>query len=144
MNSKNRRAMTWILVALGIALVGLGIVLVVTAPASAAGAFPFPGFWSRGPDGSEAAAAAADASGFQHWFSRGPWLMPARMFGGGFMCIGMLVLFFFLISRRWKGHVPGWRGRCGSDDAVEILRRSLAEGKITEEEYKSRLKALEE
>ena len=139
--------MTWILVALGIALVGLGTVLVVTAPASAAGAFPYPGFWGRGPAGPETAlsdAAPADASGFWRGFPRGPWLMPARMFGGGFLCIGMLVLFFFILSRRWRGRFPRWRGRCGEDGAVEILRRSFAEGSITEEEYKKRLKALEE
>jgi uncharacterized membrane protein len=63
-----------------------------------------------------------------------------RFFGGGLL-IAILVIFLigFAVRRgRYWGHAGHDRGL----DAEEILRRTFAEGRITEEEYKSRLNAL--
>jgi uncharacterized membrane protein len=68
-------------------------------------------------------------------FMHGP-----RFFGGGLL-IAILVIFLigFAVRRgRYWGHAGHDRGL----DAEEILRRTFAEGRITEEEYKSRLNAL--
>jgi uncharacterized membrane protein len=66
---------------------------------------------------------------------RGP-----RFFGGGLLIALIVILAVSLLARRWGG----WRyGRPdGWPDAEEILRRTFAEGRITEEEYKRRLSAL--
>ena len=55
----------------------------------------------------------------------------------------ILVLVFLVVSlaaRRWRYHQ--YHGTDEHLDAEEILRRSFAEGRVTEEEYKSRLNAL--
>lgn len=74
------------------------------------------------------------------WWIVFPIVMPIVM-----LIIGLIWLVFFR-EIFWGGQ--GWRGGRryggqGSDDsAVEILRRRLASGEITSEEYQERLKLL--
>ena len=140
MRKSNRRALTWALVALGIAMVALGGVLVATFPWSEAGA-PFAHFWGQGqglPPGAQPAQPGYGPwSGYPHgWgFFHGP-----RFFGGGLFILVFVILAISLAARRWRYH-----RNYGPDerlDAEEILRRSFAEGRITEEEYNSRLSVL--
>lgn len=137
MRISRKRALTWALVALGIAMVVLGGVLVATFPWSQAGA-PFAHFWSQGqglPPGAQPG--YGPWYGYPHgWgFFHGP-----RFFGGGLFILLLVVLVISLAARRWRHYRP-----YGPDerlDAEEILRRAFAEGRITEEEYKSRLSTL--
>lgn len=139
MRTSKRRALTWALVALGIAMVALGGVLVATFPWSQAGT-PFAHFWGQGqglPPGAQPGGTGPWYGGYPHgWsFFHGP-----RFFGGGLLILVLVVLVISLAARRWGYH------RSSSPDerldAEEILRRMFAEGRITEEEYKSRLGAL--
>jgi uncharacterized membrane protein len=136
MRTSRRRALTWALVALGIAMVALGGVLIATIPWSQAGV-PFAHFWGQGQGvPPEAQPGYGPWYGHPHgWgFFHGP-----RFFGGGLFIL-VLVILVIMAARRW-----GYHRFHGSDerlDAEEILRRSFAEGRITEEEYKSRLSAL--
>ncbi len=137
MRISRKRALTWALVALGIAMVVLGGVLVATFPWSQAGA-PFAHFWSQGqglPPGAQPG--YGPWYGYPHgWgFFHGP-----RFFGGGLFILLLVVLVISLAARRWRHYRP-----YGPDerlDAEEILRRAFAEGRITEEEYKRRLSTL--
>jgi len=74
--------------------------------------------------------------GYRPWgFFHGP-----RFFGGGFLFLALVVVIVVALVRRRRGwHYRHWDD---SADAEEILRRTFAEGRITEEEYKSRLAAL--
>jgi uncharacterized membrane protein len=136
MHQEKKRAMTLWLVAIGVVMLAVAGVLLATFPWGQPGAFPFapmgqqgaaPGSWP-GPGGWH---------GFHHgWFMHGP-----RFFGGGLLITVFVVLLVLFIARRRHG--GSWHD--GPDrrlDAEEILRRSFAEGRITEEEYKSRLGAL--
>jgi len=141
MRISKRRALTWALVALGIAMVALGGVLVATFPWPQAGV-PFGHFWGQGqglPPGAEPGAQPGDGlwHGSPHaWgFFHGP-----RFFGGGLFILVLVVLAISFASRRWRHH--RYYGPDEHLDADEILRRSFAEGKITEDEYKSRLSTL--
>lgn len=137
MNRSRRRALTWALVALGIAMVALGGVLVAAFPWSQAGA-PFAHFWGQG-QGLPPGAQPGDGPwyGYPHgWgFFHGP-----RFFGGGLFILVLAILVISLAARRWRYH--RFSGPDERLDAEEILRRLFAEGRITEEEYKSRLGAL--
>jgi uncharacterized membrane protein len=144
MRTSKKRALTWALVALGIAMVALGGVLVATFPWSEAGA-PFAHFWGQGqglPPGAESGAQPGSGPwyGSPHgWgFFHGP-----RFFGGGLIILVLVILVISLAARRWRYH--GHYRSYGPDerlDAEEILRRTFAEGRITEEEYNSRLSTL--
>jgi len=134
MTSSRKRAMTWTLVALGILMVGLGAALIATFP------------WQQNV--AQAGATVAPGSGPLH----GPWYGDApmywhgygwrhfhgpRFFGGGLLIAVLLVVLIGVAAGRWRrGH---YEERL---DAEEILRRSFAEGRISEEEYQSRLRAL--
>jgi len=134
MRKSRTRALTWALVALGIAMVALGGVLLATFPWSQAGA-PFAHLWGQGlPPGAQP---GYGPWGYPHgWgFFHGP-----RFFDGGLVILVLVVVVISLAARRWRYH--GSDGTDGRLDAEEILRRSFAEGKITEEEYKSRLGVL--
>jgi hypothetical protein len=76
---------------------------------------------------------------------------------GGFIVVAAIVALAILAFRRHPGHGPGGQGGpyghghggpaepgCGprEDEAVAILRRGFAEGRLTEEEYRTRLAAL--
>ena len=134
MRTSNKKALTWAIVALGIAMVVLGGVLVATFPWSQ-GAAQFGHFWGQGRG-------MAPGSGYGPWgyphgwgFFHGP-----HFFGGGLFFIALLILVIILATRRrrfYRHYGPEVRL-----DAEEILRQSFAEGKINEEEYKSRLSAL--
>ncbi len=153
MTSSRKRALTWALVAVGIVIVGLGVALAVTFPwqqvgpwaAAAAGAPQAGAQAGPGPQ------AGVPPAGYPAWFGHpygwghgwGYWHGP-RFFGGGLLVIALII---FLVSRfAWRRRYWGsWRDyRRGDDpaDAEEILRRSFAEGRITEEEFKSRRDAL--
>jgi len=71
----------------------------------------------------------------------GPWgYWRPHFFGGGLLFIALIILVIsFFVRRRRYGYYRRWGD---ARDAEEILRRSFAEGRITEEEYKSRLAAL--
>ncbi|HUI72524.1 MAG TPA: hypothetical protein VL354_18535 [Spirochaetia bacterium] len=131
MSFSRKRAMTWTLVVLGILIVGLGAALIATFPWSqsaaqgvAPGVEPAPGTWQG----------YAPWYGSMHgWrFFHGP-----RFFGGGLLIAVILVVVISLAAGRWRS----WRHE-ERLDAEEILRRTFAEGRITEEEYQSRLRAL--
>ncbi len=137
MHTSRRRALTWALVALGIAMVALGGVLVATFPWSQAGV-PFAHFWGQGQGQTPGAQPSyGPFYGYPYgWgFFHGP-----RFFGGGLFILVLVILVISLAARRWgyhRFHRPDeWL------DAEEILKRTFAEGRITEEEYKSRLSAL--
>ena len=88
MSRSRRRALTWALVALGIAMVALGGVLVATFPWSQAGA-PFAHFWSQGqglPHGVQPG--YGPWYGYPHgWgFFHGP-----RLFGGGLFILVLVI-----------------------------------------------------
>jgi uncharacterized membrane protein len=157
MRQAKKRAMTWALVAVGVAMLAIGGTLAATFPWGQQGAFPFARMWSQGQsqeqgsspgqvpqqgqpvpqDGQGAWMGPGGWYGYHHgWFMHGP-----RFFGGGFLVAFLVILLVVFIVRR--RHWASWRD--GPDrrlDAEEILRRSFAEGRITEEEYKSRLSAL--
>jgi uncharacterized membrane protein len=146
MRKSNRRALTWALVALGIAMVVLGGVLVATFPWSEAGG-PFGHFWGQAqgqfqgqgvPPGTQPGTQPGFAPWYGHphmWGFHGP-----RFFGGGLFILVLVVIVVSLAARRGRYH--RYHGPEERLDAEEILRRSFAEGRITEEEYKSRLSAL--
>lgn len=136
MRTSNKRALTWALIAVGIAVVTLGAVMALTFP------------WSQVMAQAQAQAGAAPAFGPWHgyygvhpgWgYFHGP-----RFFGGGLLGIVLVVLVLAFIvravARPWRYH-----RRYGPDerpDAEEILRREFAEGRITEEEFTRRRDAL--
>ena len=134
MNRSRKRAITWTLVALGIAIMALGGVLAATFPWSQ-GMSPFASPTGTPPTG---VPLPGGWYGYHHgWgFMHGP-----RFFGGGLLIIVLVILLISFAVRRWR-HGGYYYGREGRLDAEEILRRTFAEGRITEEEYKSRLDAL--
>ncbi len=139
MSAKKRRVVTWVLVALGVAFVGLGVALFVTLPNADAAGLPFPGF-GAGRSGE----AQAWGRGMWGGFPRMPWGMPGRMFGGCMLFFGIGVIFFIVFAVLRRPRFPMRRPRWGDDDAEEALRLAFAEGRITEEEYAKRLKILRE
>ncbi len=157
MRSSRRRATTWTLVALGIAIIALGGVLAATFPWQAG--WPQTGWpqtagpQTAGPQTAAPQTGAPQASGPQasvpptgypgpwYGYHRG-WGFPhgPRFFGGGLL-IALIVILVVTVAVR-RGRYWGHDGRDRGLDAEEILRRTFAEGRITEEEYKSRLAAL--
>ncbi len=134
MNRSKRRAMTWTLVALGIVIVVLAGVLLATFPWSQ-GLHPFAHAWAQGQ--------GTPPPGPDGWYGypyRWGFLGGPRFFGGGLLIAALVILVVTLAVRRWRswGYRP-WDERM---DAEGILRRQFAEGRITEQEYKSRLDAL--
>jgi uncharacterized membrane protein len=150
MRQSKKRAMTWSLVAIGVVMLAVAGVLLATFPWQQ-GSFPFAHMWSQGQGLSQGQGQGLSQGqgvpqpgpgawyGYQHgWFMHGP-----RFFGGGLLIALFVILAIGFFARRWRS----W-GSWGHDepdhrlDAEEILRRTFAEGKITEEEYTSRLSAL--
>jgi uncharacterized membrane protein len=152
MNRSKKRAITWTLVALGIAIIALCGVLAATFPGSQQAGFPFAHMWSQGqavpPGGAPGGAPGVTPDGAP-WQGPGGWYGPhygwgfmrgPRLFGGGLVIAFLVILAVIFAVRR--GRYWGYDGRERGLDAEEILRRTFAEGRITEEEYKSRLGAL--
>jgi uncharacterized membrane protein len=140
MNRSRKRAITVTLVVLGIAIIALGGLLAATFPWSQQAGFPFAHMWSQGPGVTPGQAVPEGPGGWygphHAWgFMRGP-----RLFGGGLLIAFLVILAVIFAVRR--GRYWGHDGRERGLDAEEILRRTFAEGRITEEEYKSRLGAL--
>jgi uncharacterized membrane protein len=135
MRERHIRRLTWALVAFGAAFVVLGVALVVAYPVASAGASPFPGgrAWR---DGAQEGGADPWLSGRGHGFAR---MAGGRACGGGALiglaAVGGVAVLGYAALARKKGPEA---------DAVEALRRAFAEGRVTEEEYKSRLKVLRE
>ncbi|MCX7023031.1 MAG: hypothetical protein NT080_00240 [Spirochaetes bacterium] len=163
MHLKKRRALTWTLVGLGIAIVALGTALFLTMPPP--GYYPGPmhgrGYWQPrggdpqadidGTDGPGAAPGAGPRGGkvFAPWgpnaFGRGHRGMsggPHMIFGIFF--VGVIVLIGFLVARPGFHHPGRFDGTVRGEDAVSLLRREFAEGRVSEEEYRKRLAALRE
>jgi len=128
----HKRALTWSLVAVGIAGVVLAAVLLATFP------------W--GQYGQNIQAAAGQSATTQWvWHARGPWMMRGLALAGGspLFVIGMIVLrllglaFAVLLvvrialAARWR------RG------AEATLARRFAAGEITEEQYRHMRDTLE-
>ena len=145
MRQKRKRAMTWSLVAIAVVMLAIGGILAATFPWGQQGAYPFAHMWgpSQGqelPPGqglSQGQGLPGGWYGYHHgWFMHGP-----RFFGGGLL-IALLVIFLVVFIGR-RRHWGSWRDEPDRRlDAEEILRRSFAEGRITEEEYKSRVSVL--
>lgn len=135
MNRSRKRAITVTLVVLGVAMIALGGVLAATFPWSQQAGFPG-GAPGVAPQGVPSQVPGGWYGSHHGWgFMHGP-----RFFGGGLVIalIVILVVTFAVRRRRYWGY----DGREREADAEEILRRTFAEGRITEEEYTSRLGAL--
>lgn len=147
MNLKKRRTLTWVLVALGIVIIGLGTVLLFNVPTefAANGGFPY-GFGRHHQlfnQGGETVIPGGPNMG-----AAGPYQFMARGHGFGFGGLGFLLivglsglLIWGLVRRR--GHRSDTEYQ-GSESAEDILRRNFAEGKIDETEYRARLATLKE
>lgn len=144
MTSSRKRALTWALVAVGIAMLVLGGVLAAT--------FPWQQVMAQAQAQAQAGAAAGTpaAPWFAPWHGYhgfhpgwGYWRGP-RFFGGGLLGIVLVILIIGLIvravARPWRYHRR--YGPYERMDAEEILRREFAEGRITEEEFTRRRDAL--
>jgi uncharacterized membrane protein len=131
MNRKQRKRLTWILVALGGAAIALCVILLVAAPADWA-QYHANGKCSHHP---WMVPGAAQPDG-----QPGAWAKHGK--GGHFgplLVAGAVILIAALaFGRHRKGRQPG------HEPAEELLKRQFAEGKITEEEYRSRLSAIRE
>jgi uncharacterized membrane protein len=148
MRKSNKRALTWALIALGIAMVVLGGVLIATFPWSEAGG-PFGHFWGQGqfqgqgvPPATQPGTQPGAQPGYAPWYGyhHGWGFHGPRFFGGGLFILVLVVTVVSLAARRGRYH--RWHAPEERLDAEEILRRAFAEGRITEEEYKSRSAAL--
>jgi uncharacterized membrane protein len=133
MRQSKKRGMTISLIVIGIVMLAIAGTLLATFPwhdpASFTQGFPA---WMHGPGNGY----GYGYGGYHHgWFMHGP-----RFFGGGLIVLVLVILVISSIVRR--GRYWGHDGPDRSMDAEEILRRTFAEGRITEEEYKSRLGAL--
>ena len=162
MHTTNKRALTWALISVGVAILVIGGVMLATFPWQQTG-FPFARIWAQGqgvaPDGSQVAPQGPGVPqgqgvpqspgvqqgwpgslyGYHHgWLMRGP-----RFFGGGLLILVLAILAVsFFVRRSWYG--GAWR-RDDPDrglDAEGILRRKYAQGDISDEEYTSRLSGL--
>lgn len=75
------------------------------------------------------------------WPWGGMWIFPIVMFA-------IILLFFFLFSRRWGCRPPWWgpgghhRESRGSETALGILKERYAKGEITKEEFDQMKKAI--
>ncbi len=144
MSYSRKRTMTLALIVLGILMVGLGATLIATFPwpqnAAVAGTGPAaPGQTGPGvAPGTEPG--PGPWNGYAPWYGYGHgwrYFHGPRFFGGGLLIAVILVVAISLAAGRWRT----WH-REDRFDAEEILRRTFAEGRITEEEYQSRLRAL--
>jgi uncharacterized membrane protein len=157
MRSKKRRALTWVLAGLGLAIIAVGLILVLTGPAAGAAWRHGPGYaFGRGYEGQAPAEGgngqdAAPKLGREFRDGWGPGRMPMRGAGAMFLgpsmgfCLVFAVLGLFVIATavRWGFRHGGHHaGPAGDEDAVSLLRREFAEGKLAEDEYRSRLAAL--
>jgi len=150
MHRLRKRAITWTLVALGIAIIALGGVLAATFPWSQQAGFPYSHFWAQGqgapPTGAPQPGVAPQGvpplgPGGWYGYHHGWGLMHGPRFFGGGLLIALIVILAVTFAVR-RGRYWAHDGRERGLDAEEILRRTFAEGRITEEEYKNRLAAL--
>jgi uncharacterized membrane protein len=133
MRQSRRRGMTISLIVIGIVMLAIAGTLLATFPWSDPASFArgFPA-WMHGPGSGYGYGYGGHPYG---WFMHGP-----RFFGGGLIILVLVILAISFFVRR--GRYWGHDGLESGPDAEEILRRTFAEGRITEEEYKSRLSAL--
>jgi uncharacterized membrane protein len=150
MKKMKGKVLPWTLLALGLAIAALGIVLALAIPegAEAGWASCGPGYaFAKGHFHGEDPAATGAVPGDGHW--EGFRSMPNRAFGRplghrpGALVLGALVIFgLAMLARRMRRHHGCAGPDCRAEDAVTILRRDFAEGKISEEIYRQRLEAL--
>jgi putative membrane protein len=69
----------------------------------------------------------------EHW--DGPWFWPIFPL---LWIVVLVVLFRLVVWRRWGGR------RCGGDSGRDLLRARYARGEISDDEYRERLRTLEE
>ena len=138
MSFSRRRAMTWTLIVLGVLVVGLGAALVATFPWSQNAAQATPGVAPGSGPGAGSWYWGGSWHGYAPWGHGPGWFFHGpRFFGGGRLIVLLLVVLVSVSAGRWRNRRHDERL-----DAEEILRRTFAEGRITEEEYQSRLNAL--
>jgi hypothetical protein len=149
---KRKRAITWALIGLGVAILALGTTLVLTIPARGDEAWfghgPWQGRWAYAAPGERGAATekAEDVPRLAPGPARGyGWMRAGHCsFLNPFLLLGLSALAIFAAVRhgaRKRDHAGGAFCR---EDAVSVLRREFAEGRISEEEYRKRLATLQE
>ncbi len=119
MRVNKKKAMTIALVLAGLAIVALGTTMFLVAPSS----WPYPGHMSG------------------YYGMRG----PGHFAGGAVVFLGFVIFAAFIVKRRHGGDF-GWSagGPTRGEDALAVLRREFAEGRISEDDYRHRLNVLEE
>jgi len=152
MKMKRAKALTFVLIGLGIAIAALGTTLFLTAPESRSyfghmGGldYRFEGAREQAQDGRGETLPPLGPRFGQGRFDRGRFgMMAGHGFPGGILLpLALFALVIYAVRRR-HDHLRG-TGACPSreEDAVSILRRDFAEGKIGEDDYRKRLAALE-
>jgi uncharacterized membrane protein len=156
MRKTNKQTLTWALIAVGVAILVTGGVMLATFPWQQ-GTSPWSHAWAQSqgpaPDGAPGAPQAQGVPqappvpqgvpgfwyGYHHgWLMRGP-----RFFGGGLLILVLVILAVgFFVRRAWYGSSRRNYDPDRGLGAEEILRRKFAQGDISEEEFKSRLSGL--
>lgn len=160
MRVNKKRTMTIALIVIGLVIVALGTTLFLTAPSS----WPFPGrmgsyYWqeqglTQGADRDATTAPDLDGRAWGEFGTYGPGMFRGGYYGmhggghfagGALIFLGFVVLGAFLIKRRHgRTFDLSAGGPPREEDALAILRREFAEGRINEEEYRKRLDVLQE
>ncbi len=148
MRSKRNRALSWTLLGLGVAIVGLGLALTLASPYA-------------GRDGSAWAGRGGGRQAFgleprgRGWMGTYPFagrgLMMGRGLGAGNLWLGFLAAagivliagaFVSRAGRKAPDAAPS-EGTAGAD-AIADIRLAFAEGRLSEADYRSRLAVLHE
>ncbi len=135
MRTNKKRALNVALIATGLAIAALGTVLFLTNPSAAA----FTGHMGRGNYQDQRQSQNYESMRFGNYR-----MLNMTHFGGmaffilGFMLIGGIAF------KRSHGHGSIGRDHVPSreEDAISLLRREFAEGRINEDDYRKRLDAL--
>jgi len=135
MRMSKKKALNAALIVTGLAIAALGTVLYLTSPAERV---------FSGHRGFEYSRDQRQSPAYD--FPRpGYYAMPGmRHFGGGaFVVLGLLLIGGIAFKRR-HGHGAVGKARCPSreEDAISLLRREFAEGRVSEDDYRKRLDAL--
>ncbi|HUW42308.1 MAG TPA: hypothetical protein VMV90_14975 [Rectinemataceae bacterium] len=140
MNRARIRVLNWTLVGLGIAILALGAAIAIGI--SSTGAFPGPWFGRGGP-GFHAwgGPGPGQGPGFEPGF-RGLWM--GMHMAGGLVVLAVIALLALAFSRRRFHRPVELGGQRHEDDAEGLLRVEFAEGKVSEDEYRGRLAALQD
>jgi uncharacterized membrane protein len=158
MRANKKRMMTVALIVTGLAIVALGTTLFLAAPSS----WPYPGhmgnyYWqgqdqANGVDRDSRPALEADGRSSDNFVPRGYGMFryygmhgPGNFAGGALVLLGVVVFGAIMIKRRHgDGFDQSTGDSRGEKDALAVLRREFAEGRLSEEEYRHRLEVLQE